>query len=145
MAVIKLPQDVKDALQKAYREEVNETATIQLETMLKNIALAEKYNVPICQDTGVIIFYIKAGAQAKGLDKIESALRNATKKATKGIPLRPNAVNPFTQENTGDNTGRFIPYVNWEITTGDTIEITAFPKGGGSEKIRHRRSDQSRC
>lgn len=135
LAVIKLPQDVKEALQKAYREEVNETAKVQLETMLKNIELAEKYNVPICQDTGVIIFYIKAGAQAKGLDKIESALRNATKKATKEIPLRPNAVDPFTHKNTGDNTGRFIPYINWEITTGDTIEITVFPKGGGSENV----------
>jgi fumarate hydratase subunit alpha len=135
LSVIKLPQDVKTALQKAYREEVNETARVQLETMLKNIELAEKDNTPICQDTGVIIFYIKAGAQAKDLDKIESALRSATKKATKVIPLRPNAVDPFTQKNTGDNTGRFIPYLNWEITTGDTIEITAFPKGGGSENV----------
>jgi fumarate hydratase subunit alpha len=135
LAVIKLPQDVKEALQKARREEVNETAKVQLEAMLKNIELAEKDNIPICQDTGVIIFYIKAGAQAKGLDKIESALRSATKKATKVIPLRPNAVDPFIQKNTGDNTGRFIPYVNWEITSGDAIEITAFPKGGGSENV----------
>jgi fumarate hydratase subunit alpha len=133
LAVTKLPQDIKEAIQKAYREEVSETGKVQLEVMLKNIELAEKENTPICQDTGSIIFYVKASSQARGLDKIESALIKATKRATKEIPLRPNAVDPFTEQNTGDNVGRFIPYINWEITTGDTIEITAFPKGGGSE------------
>ena len=89
----------------------------------------------MCQDTGVIIFYLKAGAQVKGLDKIEEALRNATKRATKEVPLRPNAVNPFTQKNTGDNTGRFIPFIHWEIVPGNDIEITVFPKGGGCENV----------
>lgn len=135
MAVVKLPQDVKEALKRAYREEVSETGRVQLEAILKNIELAEKENTSICQDTGVIIFYVKAGAQTKGLDKVESALRNAVKRATKEIPLRPNAVDIFTQKNSGDNTGKFIPYINWEIVPGDTIEITAFPKGGGSENV----------
>jgi fumarate hydratase subunit alpha len=49
--------------------------------------------------------------------------------------LRPNAVDPFTRKNSGDNTGRLIPYINWEITEEDTIEITALPKGGGSENV----------
>lgn len=135
LAVVKLPQDVKEALKRAYREEVSETGRVQLEAILKNIELAEKENTSICQDTGVIIFYVKAGAQTKGLDKVESALRNAVKRATKEIPLRPNAVDIFTQKNSGDNTGKFIPYINWEIVPGDTIEITAFPKGGGSENV----------
>jgi fumarate hydratase subunit alpha len=135
LAVVKLPQDVKEALKRAYREEVSETGRIQLETILKNIELAEKENTPMCQDTGIIIFYVKAGAQTKGLDKVESALRNATKRATKEVPLRPNAVDLFTQKNSGDNTGRLIPYINWEIVPGGTIEITAFPKGGGSENV----------
>ena len=135
LAVVKLPQDVKEALQRAYREEVSETGRVQLEAILKNIELAEKENTPLCQDTGVIIFYVKAGTQTKGLDKIESLLRKATKRATKEIPLRPNAVDPFTQKNSGDNTGSFIPYINWEITQGDIIEITACPKGGGSENV----------
>jgi len=135
LAVVKLPQDIKEALQKAYKEEVSEAGRVQLEAILKNIELAEKDNTPLCQDTGVIIFCVKAGAQMKGLGKIESALKNATKRATQEIPLRPNTVDPFTGKNTGDNTGRFIPYINWEITEGDTIEITAFPKGGGSENV----------
>lgn len=135
LAVTELPQDVKEALQNAYRREESEAGKTQLKAILNNIELAEKTRTPMCQDTGVIIFYLKAGAQAKGLDKIEEALRNATKRATKEVPLRPNAVNPFTQKNTGDNTGRFIPFIHWEIVPGSDIEITVLPKGGGSENV----------
>jgi len=135
LAVTELPQDVKDALQNAYRREESEAGKTQLKTILNNIELAEKTRTPMCQDTGVIIFYLKAGAQVKGLDKIEEALRNATKRATKEVPLRPNAVNPFTQKNTGDNTGRFIPFIHWKIVPGNDIEITVFPKGGGCENV----------
>jgi fumarate hydratase subunit alpha len=135
LAVIKLPNDVKEALQQAYREEESEAGKTQLEAILKNIDLAEKTGTPICQDTGVIIFYIKAGAQAKNLDKIEKALQKATIRATKEVPLRPNAVNPFTQKNSGDNTGRYIPFIHWQIVPGNAIEVTVLPKGGGSENV----------
>ena len=135
LAVIRLPSDVKEALQRAYKEETSEAGRVNLKAILTNIEFAEKLNTPICQDTGTIIFYVKAGAQAKGLEKVEAALRNATKRATKEVPLRPNAVDPFTRKNSGDNTGRFIPYINWEVTDGDGIEITALPKGGGSENV----------
>ncbi len=134
-AVVELPGDVRNALERAYMEETSETGKVQLEAMLKDIDLAKRGNVPLCQDTGVIIFYVKAGAGANGLGQIEAALQNATLRGTKEIPLRPNTVNPFTHKNTGDNTGRYIPYINWQITQGDTIEITAFPKGGGSENV----------
>jgi fumarate hydratase subunit alpha len=133
LAVVRLPSDVKDAIQRAYKEETSEAGKVQLEAILKDIELAEKDNTPLCQDTGIMIFYVKAGSKVQNLDKIETALGNAAKRATKEIPLRPNAVDPFTQKNSGDNTGRHIPYINWELTQGDTLEITAFPKGGGSE------------
>jgi len=135
LAVTELPQDVKEALRNAYHREESEAGKTQLKAILNNVELAEKTRTPMCQDTGVIIFYLKAGAQVKGLDKIEEALRNATKRATKEVPLRPNAVNPFTQKNTGDNTGRFIPFIHWEIVPGNDIEITVFPKGGGCENV----------
>jgi len=135
LAVVKLPPDVENAIKKAYREETSPAGKVQLEAIVKDIELAEKDSTPMCQDTGVIIFYVKAGAQAKSLDKIEPALINATRRATKEVPLRPNTVDPFTNKNTGDNTGRFIPYINWEITSGNSIEMTAFPKGGGSENV----------
>lgn len=135
IAVVQLPSDVKDALKRAYKEETSEAGKVQFEAILKDIELAETENTPLCQDTGIIIFYVKAGAKAKDLDMIQPALQKATQRATKEIPLRPNAVDPFTQKNSGDNTGRHIPYINWEITSGDSIEITAFPKGGGSENV----------
>jgi fumarate hydratase subunit alpha len=134
-AVTKLPRDVKEALQRAHREEESDVGKTQLEAILNNVELAEKTGTPMCQDTGVIIFYVNAGAQAKDLDKIEEALTNATKRATKEVPLRPNSVGILTRKNTGDNTGRYIPYINWKIVPGDNIELTAFPKGGGSENV----------
>ncbi len=134
-AVIYLPEDVKQALNKAYGEETSETGKTQLKAILDNIELAEKYQAPVCQDTGTIIFYVKAGSQVKNLDKIEEALVNATRKATKEVPLRPNAVDPFTQKNSGDNTGRHIPHLHWEIVPGDSLELTVMTKGGGSENV----------
>jgi len=134
-AVIYLPEDVKQALQKAYAEETSATAKTQLKTILCNIALAEERQAPMCQDTGTLTFYVKTGARAKHLDKVEKALVNATRKATKEIPLRPNAVDPFTQKNSGDNTGRFTPQLHWEIVAGDNLELTVMPKGGGSENV----------
>lgn len=135
LAVIQLPQDVKDALKHAYDTETSEAGKTNLRAILDNVKLAEETKTPVCQDTGTITFYIKAGAEVPNLDKIEQALRNATKKATQQIPLRPNAVDPLTGKNTGDNTGPNIPYVNWEITAGNTLEITVLPKGGGSENV----------
>jgi fumarate hydratase subunit alpha len=135
LAVTELPQDVKDALQRAYRQEDNPVGKSQLKAILDNVALAEKTCTPMCQDTGVVIFYVKAGSKLDGLDQIEEALRKATVRATKEVPLRPNTVDPFTQKNTGDNTGKQVPYIHWEIVPGDTLEITVMPKGGGSENV----------
>jgi len=134
-AVIYLPNDVKEALRKAYMEETSEAGKTQLGVILENVELAEKHQVPVCQDTGIIIFYVKAGADIRGLERVEEALANATRRATREIPLRPNAVDPLNNKNSGDNTGRFIPHVNWEIVAGDSLELTVMPKGGGSENV----------
>jgi len=134
-AVIYLPSDVKQALKRAYSEETSETGKTQLETILKNIELAEKLEVPMCQDTGTIIFYVKAGSRVTDLDKVEGALIRSTRRATKEIPLRPNAVSPFAGKNSGDNTGRNIPAFNWDIVPGDSLEIIVMTKGGGSENV----------
>ena len=133
-AVIYLPEDVKQALKRAYSEET-EPGKTQLKAILDNIELAEKYQAPVCQDTGTIIYYVKAGDKVKNLSKVEEALVNATRRATKEVPLRPNSVNPFDGKNSGDNTGRYIPYLNWEITSGDALELTVMTKGGGSENV----------
>ena len=135
LAVTELPEDVKTALRNAYDKERSPIGKTQLKTILENIKLAEERRIPICQDTGLISFYLKAGSQFKDLDKIEKILRKAVMRATVKIPLRPNAIDPFIQKNTNNNTGRHVPYIHWDIANGDFLEITAFPKGGGSENM----------
>jgi fumarate hydratase subunit alpha len=134
-AVIYLPMDVKEALTNAYANESSAIARTQLNALLDNIALAEAQQKPICQDTGTLTFYVKAGADFPNIDKLEKTLNSAAKRATQKIPLRPNAVNPFTGKNSGDNTGRFVPVVHWEIVSGAELELTVLVKGGGSENV----------
>lgn len=133
-AATELPQDVKEALLRAAEKETNETAKTQLSAILTNMEIAET-GVPMCQDTGIMIFYVKAGAKFPFIGEVKKALTDATRKATAEVPLRPNAVNPIVGGNSGDNTGVKIPWINWEIVEGDSLEITAFPKGGGSENV----------
>ncbi|MEM1506926.1 MAG: fumarate hydratase [Candidatus Bathyarchaeia archaeon] len=133
LAAIRLPDDVKEALQKAYHEEKSPLGRLHLQNILENIRLAERENIPVCQDTGTISFYLKAGSRFRGLGKVEKALRSAVRKATLSIPLRPNAVDFLSNVNSGDNTGRYLPYLCWEIFEGDCLEITVLLKGGGSE------------
>ncbi|MHA2423915.1 MAG: fumarate hydratase [Candidatus Thorarchaeota archaeon] len=134
MAATKLPSDVEGALRKAHDNESNETAKTQLGAILTNIDIAEG-GIPMCQDTGIMIFYIKVGEKFPFIGEIKSALEKATIKATAEVPLRPNAVNPIVGGNSGNNTGKKIPWINWEIVDGDSLEVTAFPKGGGSENV----------
>jgi fumarate hydratase subunit alpha len=135
LAVTQLPTDIKDALRQAYDNEDAAVAKGQLKAILDNIELAQKTGSPMCQDTGTITYYVKAGTNVYGLDQIKSALETATARATKDIPLRPNAVDPFTEKNSGNNLGRNTPYIQWEIVPGNSIEITVDPKGGGSENV----------
>lgn len=133
LAAIKLPEDVKEALRRAYFLETHPIGKLQLMNILENLKLAEEMNVPICQDTGTISFYLNAGSRFRELDRVERALLRAVRRATREIPLRPNSVDFFTEENTGDNTGRHLPCINWEIIDGEHLDITVLLKGGGSE------------
>jgi fumarate hydratase subunit alpha len=132
-AAIFLPEDVKQHLKMAHKRESDKTAKGQLEAILDNIELAEKQQVPFCQDTGTVTFYARIGPQVGNIAGIEAALTNATRKATSEVPLRPNAVDPFSELNSGDNTGRFVPKVHWEPSRGEGLELTVMLKGGGSE------------
>ncbi|MCS7365711.1 MAG: fumarate hydratase [archaeon GB-1867-035] len=133
-ATTMLPLDVKQALEHAREIEDNPLAIAQFNAILKNVQIAENEGIPMCQDTGLIIFYVSLGENFPLKGSIYNVLRNATIKATKEIPLRPNAVDIVTKRNSGDNTGRFVPWIELEIVPdSDILEITAFPKGGGSE------------
>lgn len=134
-AVIYLPKDVKRALKNAYDKETSETAKTQLTAILDNIDLGETGKTPICQDTGVILFYVTVGKDFGDVSYVPAALDRAVKTATIKVPLRPNAVHPLTRKNSGDNTGANMPYINWNMGEGDYLEVTAMPKGAGSENM----------
>jgi fumarate hydratase subunit alpha len=133
LAVTELPPSVIKALRRAYKHESNEMAKNQLKIMTMNVDLAEQTSTPMCQDTGTITFYLTVGEKFPQLSALPAILRRATQRATRIIPLRPNAVNPFTGKNSGDNTGKHLPYIHWKMVPGETLQMTAFPKGGGSE------------
>ncbi|MFX0169296.1 MAG: fumarate hydratase [Candidatus Hodarchaeota archaeon] len=135
LAVTDLPRDVSKGLEEALKNERNLTAKNQLQAILENIELARQRSIPMCQDTGIQIFYVTVGTKFPLLNEIPQILTNAVRKATQKIPLRPNTVNPILHKNPGDNTGLNIPWINWKITDGSDLHVTALPKGGGSENV----------
>jgi len=128
-----LPADVIQALKNAHDKEENPIAKKLLEAILKNIDLSRDTGIPMCQDTGTITYFIEVGKDFPLILELGDIIREAVAEATKKIPLRPNTVNPWTHENPGNNTGRFIPWINLEFTDGDIALIHVLPKGGGSE------------
>lgn len=135
LAVTDLPRDVSKGLEQALQKENNPTAKNQLNAILDNINLARQNSIPMCQDTGIQIFYVTVGSKFPLLHEIPHILEKAVRRGTREIPLRPNTVNPILHKNPNDNTGLHIPWINWKIIRGTDLQITAFPKGGGSENV----------
>jgi fumarate hydratase subunit alpha len=130
-----LPGDVVKAIKKACDSEENEIARRNLEAILKNIEAAKKLGVPMCQDTGIPVFFVELGRELKLDFDLREAIEEGVRRATAEIPLRPNAVHPITRENSGDNTGMNIPQINVELVEGDELRIVVMPKGAGSENV----------
>lgn len=131
-----LPDNAVKALKTAHKNESNPTAKSQLAAIINNFELGADQSIPMCQDTGIHIYYVEVGDKCpiEDIGMIREALTKASKRTTPEVPMRPNAVDPFGS-NSGDNTGRHIPWINWDIVPGDKLKITAFPKGGGSENM----------
>jgi len=132
-AVIELGDDVVELLRRAYEEEENEVARVNLENILRNVELARRKGVPICQDTGVPVVFVELGRDVELDFCLRDAIAEGIRRATAEIPLRPNVVNPITRENSGDNTGVGMPYIDVELVEGEFVRITVMPKGAGSE------------
>lgn len=134
-AATELPQDVANALKKARERETTAMGSAQLDAILENVAIARNGSIPMCQDTGIQTFFVEAGVESPFLKDLRGWIGEAVTKATADIPLRPNTVDPLTGANPGDNSGRFMPFINWELVEGDSVVITVLPKGGGSENM----------
>jgi fumarate hydratase subunit alpha len=130
-SVIELPEDVQNALKKAYDNESDDTARLNLKAVLENLDAAHKMSIPMCQDTGLPIVFVKLGSV--NVENLYQGIRNGVEIATRNIPLRPNVVDPITRENTGTNTGKRVPIIDVELVDSDNLKLTIFPKGFGSE------------
>jgi fumarate hydratase subunit alpha len=130
-AVTSLPEDVLEALMKAEKEETSDIARQQLRNILANVAAAERVSLPMCQDTGIPIFFVKG----RCISDLEEGIRRGVSRATSEIPLRPNVVHPLTRHNPGDNLGKGMPYVHFELADLEYTEITLMTKGAGSENM----------
>lgn len=128
-----LASDIEDALRFSYQKEKS-TAKHALSVILKNIQLSKKTGRPLCQDTGVPVFFIKVPLGISSL-YLKNEIIGATRIATKTIPLRANAVDILTEKNSGDNTGSGFPVFYFEETREKKIIIDLMLKGAGSENI----------
>jgi fumarate hydratase subunit alpha len=132
-ASIRLPRSVKEKLQEALFKEEEEITKHQLETILENISIAEAKKIPVCQDTGVPMFFLKVGRNWPANNDVAAAITEGTARATKLIPLRENVIHPLTKENSGTNTGWGMPFINYEMIPEEFTEIQVLLKGFGSE------------
>lgn len=132
-AATSLPSDIEQALRTAQKKEKFNAKTA-LSVILENILVARDRQIPICQDTGVPVFFIKI---PHGFSQIElkKKIIIATRISTKVIPLRPNAVDILTDKNSGDNTGIGFPVIYTEEIKGNRLIIDLMLKGSGSENI----------
>jgi fumarate hydratase subunit alpha len=102
-----------------------------LDTILKNVELGEMRMLPMCQDTGLPLFYISGQCD----EGIIPAIRRGVERATRTIPLRPNVVDPITRMNGGNNLGDMMPLIHFEPAGHEHTDITLMMKGAGSENM----------
>ena len=137
LAATRLPPDIEEALKKALAEETELLAIEHLKSCLENAGLAKSGQGLVCGDTGFPLFYIKIGPGVEiegGIPAILRIARAATEKATTESFLRPTMVDPLTRKNPGNNLGPGMPKVEIRYDgKNNQLEITAVPKGGGSE------------
>ncbi|MCK9462946.1 MAG: fumarate hydratase [Proteobacteria bacterium] len=134
-AACELPSDVLAAIRRGRDAERKESlGRSALDDVLKNCALAAATSRPICQDTGMNNWYVFHPRTVSQLE-IERAILGATRRATKLGYLRPNAVDPLTGMNSGDNTGRGAPVVHCHEWKLRGVAADLLLKGGGSENV----------
>ena len=140
-----LPGDVESALAAARRaESAGSLAREALDTLLENSRLAREKHRPLCQDTGLPVFYVARPAAVREGD-VRDAILRATREATRIGYLRPNAVDSVTGKNSGDNTGENFPIVHFHEDDSGDVVIDAMLKGGGCENVgmRYKLPDES--
>ena len=142
-----IPQDLRDALVDAQQRETSVPGRRVLDTIVKNVQVADDRDNLVCQDTGIAVYTCRVGEHFPlHPAKIYEALYAGTERATLEHPLRSNAVHTITRENTGANVGYRLPIVHWEfIPDWDGLDVKCVPEGLGlrehelPEDVRPRR------
>lgn len=129
-----LASDVEERVRGAYAKESSALGKQILGQLGENLDIAAKELIPICQDTGMAIIFMKIGQEVhiEG-SNLESSINEGIRQGYEEGYLRKSVVSdPLLRENTRDNTPGIIHY---EIVEGDQVEITVAPKGFGSENM----------
>ena len=129
-----LSPDMKKALDSFSSEENTVLGKQILEQLQENLKIAGEEMIPICQDTGMAVIFIKIGQEVHFVGgNLEEAINEGVRQGYVDGFLRKSVVkDPIYRENTKDNTPAVIHY---EIVPGDKVEITLAPKGFGSENM----------
>ena len=133
-ANILLAPDMIEAINKGFENETGELAKKILGQLKQNMDIAKSEQIPICQDTGMAVFFVKVGQDLhiEGMN-LTDAINEGVRQGYKEGYLRKSVVgDPLLRENTKDNTPAIIHY---DIVKGDKLEITLAPKGFGSENM----------
>lgn len=133
-ANLKLSPDMEEGIRKAYTEENSELGRMILGQLGENLDIAAEESIPICQDTGMAVVFIKLGQELhiEGMD-LETAINEGIRQGYEEGYLRKSVVSdPIIRNNTRDNTPGIIHY---QIVPGDRLEICVAPKGFGSENM----------
>ena len=132
-ANIYLGNDVKNAIRAYEKEEESILGKNILNILMKNCEIAEEKQIPICQDTGMAVFFVSIGQDVhiEGMN-ITDAINEGVRQGYLDGYLRKSVVYPIDRINTKDNTPAIIHY---DIVEGDNITIEFAPKGFGSENM----------
>lgn len=133
-ANLSLSPDMREIFDKSAAKEESPLGKQILNQLKENLSIAKEEKIPICQDTGMAVVFMKIGQDVhiEG-DSVENAVNEGVRRGYVEGYLRKSVVgDPLIRENTKDNTPAIIHY---EIVPGDQIEITVAPKGFGSENM----------
>ncbi|KKY02247.1 fumarate hydratase [Paraclostridium benzoelyticum] len=132
-ANIYLGEDVVESLKENKEKENSELGKNILNILIKNCEIAKEKQMPICQDTGMAVFFVSIGQDVHVEGKnISDAINEGVKQGYEDGFLRKSVVTPINRKNTQDNTPAIIHY---DIVEGDKITIEFAPKGFGSENM----------
>lgn len=127
-----LNPDVRAAFEKGLKEDKSDIAKNIFTQLLNNADIADKKEVPICQDTGMAVFFVEIGKEVfiEGDTLTEAINKGVAAGYTDGYLRKSVVADPLKRVNTKDNTPAIIYY---DFTEGENIKITFAPKGFGSE------------